>query len=106
MPIGLSRAPSRRSATSGAGSTRRGLGPAIWSSSYAGNGLLPDYLGQSFDQLIATLQSGLPKVRNEVAGHGQGATPRETPGYVAGYALHLAAVNIVLLVEAMKATEH
>lgn len=66
------------------------------------NGLLPDYLDQSFDQLIATLQSGLPRVRNEAGGHGQGAAPRETPGYIAGYALHLAAANVVLLVEAMK----
>lgn len=67
------------------------------------NRLLPDYLDGSFDQLIATLQSGLPKVRNEEGGHGQGATPRETPGYVAAYALHLAAAKIVLLVEAFKA---
>lgn len=67
------------------------------------NGLLPDYLDNSFDQLIATLQSGLPKVRNEEGGHGQGANPRETPGYVAAYALHLAAAKIVLLVEAFKA---
>jgi hypothetical protein len=28
-------------------------------------GLLPRYLDRSFDQLIATLQSGLPRVRNE-----------------------------------------
>jgi hypothetical protein len=69
------------------------------------NGLLPDYLDQSFDQLIATLRSGLPRVRNEAGGHGQGAVPRETPGYIAGYALHLAAANIVLLVEAFKDTE-
>lgn len=68
------------------------------------NGLLPDYLDPSFEQLIATLQSGLPKVRNEVGGHGQGATRRETPGYIAGYALHLAAAKILLLVEAWKAT--
>jgi hypothetical protein len=62
------------------------------------NGLLPRYL-------IATLQSGLLRVRNEAGGHGQGATPRETPGHVAGYALHLAAANIVLLVEALNETE-
>jgi hypothetical protein len=67
------------------------------------NGLLPDYLDTSFDQLISTLKSGLPKVRNEEGAHGQGATPRETPGYVAAYALHLAAAKIVLLVEAFKA---
>ena len=37
------------------------------------NGLLPDYLDNSFDQLLATLKSGLPKVRNEEGAHGQGA---------------------------------
>ena len=65
-------------------------------------GLLPDHLDASFDQLVATLKSGLPKVRNEVGAHGQGATPRETPDYVAAYALHLAAANILFLVEAHK----
>ena len=66
------------------------------------NGLLPDYLDASFDQLVATLKSGLPKVRNEVGAHGQGAAPRETPDYVAAYALHLAAAKILFLVEAHK----
>ncbi len=67
------------------------------------NGLLPDYLDPSFDQLAGTLKSGLPKVRNEVGAHGQGARPRETPDYVAAYALHLAAAKILFLVEAHKA---
>ena len=66
-------------------------------------GLLPDYLDNSFDQLAATLKSGLPKVRNEVAAHGQGTAPRETPDHVAAYALHLAAAKILFLVEAHKA---
>ena len=65
-----------------------------------GNGLLPNYLDNSFDQLAATLKSGLPKVRNEQGGHGQGPTPRETPEYVAAYALHLAAAKILFLCEA------
>ena len=69
------------------------------------NGLLPDYLDNSFDQLAATLRSGLPQVRNSEGGHGQGATPRETPDYVAGYALHLAAANILFIVEAHRAME-
>jgi len=64
------------------------------------HGLLPDYLDRSFDQLAATLKSGLPEVRNMEAAHGQGARPRVTPAYVAGYALHLAATNILFLVEA------
>ena len=66
------------------------------------NGLLPDYLDNSFDQLTAILRSGLPQVRNSEGGHGQGMTPRETPDYVAGYALHLAAANILFIVEAHK----
>ena len=66
------------------------------------NGLLPDYLDASFDQLAGTLKSGLPKVRNEAGAHGQGAKPRETPVYVAAYALHLAAAKILFLVEAHK----
>ena len=67
------------------------------------NGLLPDYLENPFEQLVGTLKSGLPKVRGEEGAHGQGAIPRETPGYVAAYALHLAAAKILFLVEAYKA---
>lgn len=67
------------------------------------HGLLPDYLDNSFDQLAATLKSGLPEVRNTEGAHGQGSIPRDTPAYVASYALHLAAANILFLVEAHKA---
>ena len=69
------------------------------------NGLLPDYLDQSFDQLVATLKSGLPVVRNETGGHGQGAKPVDVPQYIAEYALNLAASKIRLLCEAFNATE-
>ena len=68
-----------------------------------GNGFLPDYLDSSFDQLAATLKSGLPKIRNKEGAHGQGSKPRETPDYVAAYALHLAATKILFLAEAHKA---
>lgn len=68
------------------------------------NNLWPDYLDNSFDQLTATLQSGLPKIRDNDASHGQGATPKEVPPYLAAYALHLAASKIVLLVSAANAT--
>lgn len=63
------------------------------------NRLWPDYLDTSFDQLVATLQSGLPKIRDNDASHGQGAVPREVPAPIAAYALHLAASKIVFIVE-------
>ena len=63
---------------------------------------MPSYLDNSFDQLAATLKSGLPRVRAEEGAHGQGSVPRETPVYVAGYALNLAAANILFLAQAHK----
>jgi hypothetical protein len=65
-------------------------------------GLWPDYMDTSFDQLVATLQSGLPKIRDNDASHGQGAKPKDVPAYIAGYALHLAASKIVFIGEAAK----
>lgn len=54
-----------------------------------------------FGALKSVLESGLPTVRNKsTASHGQGAQVVEVPGYVTGFALHLAASSIVLLVEA------
>ena len=66
------------------------------------NDLWPDYLDPSFDQLVATLQSGLPKIRDNDASHGQGAKARDVPAYIAAYALHLAASKIVFIAEAAK----
>ena len=66
------------------------------------NALWPNYLDASFDQLVATLQSGLPKIRDNDASHGQGATPKNVPSYIAAYALHLAASKIVFITEAAK----
>ena len=67
--------------------------------------LLPNYLDNSFDQLMGTLQTGLPKVRNEEAAHGDGSVPSDTPRYIAAYALHLAAATILLLTEAHEDTK-
>lgn len=68
-------------------------------------GLFPDFAEQSFDQLVSTLRSGLPALRNETGGHGQGATPVEVPEYIAAYALHLAASKIRFLYEAFRTLE-
>lgn len=58
-------------------------------------GLVPAYLR---DHLL-----GIATVRNKSAGHGAGAQPRNTPEHVAAFALHLAASNIVFLVECHRA---
>ena len=68
-------------------------------------GLFPEFAEQSFDQLVATLKSGLPSLRNEAGGHGQGAEPVKIPIYIASYALNLAASKIRFLVEAFQASE-
>jgi hypothetical protein len=66
------------------------------------NLISPD-LASHFAGLRSTLESGLPTVRNKLSGHGQGAQPVTVPSYVTAFALHLAAANIVFLVEAHKA---
>jgi hypothetical protein len=63
------------------------------------NGLVPGYLESSLQALQSVLV-GLPTVRNREAGHGQGADVREVPEFLASYALHLAATNIVFLISA------
>ncbi len=65
------------------------------------NQLFPTYLDNSFDQLVAVFKSGLPEVRNNAGSHGAGPEPLKVPQHVAAFAIHLAATNIVFLVECM-----
>jgi hypothetical protein len=65
--------------------------------------LIPAYLSNHFSGLRSVMEAGLPTVRNKTSGHGQGAMPVDVPEYMAAYTLHLAASNIVFLVEAHKA---
>jgi hypothetical protein len=67
------------------------------------NGLIPPELESHFTALRTAMESGLPTVRNRTSGHGQGAVPVTIPPHVTAYALHLAAANIILLVEAHNA---
>lgn len=66
-------------------------------------GLFPDYLGAGLDSYVAALKTGLPDVRNNAGGHGAAPDAPMVPGYMAAYAIHLTAANIVLSVEAYKA---
>ena len=64
------------------------------------NGLIPSFMQSHFSALKSTLESGLPTVRNRQAAHGQGSTQVIVLEYIAAYALHLTASNILLLANA------
>jgi hypothetical protein len=80
------------------GTTAKGLIEIIFSKE-----LIPLSLASQFSGLRSVLESGLPTVRNQQGGHGQGKDPVAIPSYMAAFALHLAASNIVMLLEAHKA---
>jgi hypothetical protein len=67
------------------------------------NNLVPTYLQNQFSALRSVLESGVPTVRNKTSGHGQGPAPTIVPGHFTRFALHLAATNIVFLIECHKA---
>ncbi len=69
------------------------------------NGLVPRFMETHLSGVRNTLEAGLPVVRNKLGGHGQGKEPIKVHAYFAGYALHLAATNIVFLVEAHNAVD-
>lgn len=66
------------------------------------NELIPSFLTSHYTSLKSTLECGLPTVRNKTSSHGQGANTIDIPPYLASYAINLAAVNIVFLVNAYK----
>jgi hypothetical protein len=66
------------------------------------NGLISRSLESHFAGLRATLEAGIPTLRNRLSGHGQGGKAVDVPDYIASYGLHLTAANIVMLVEAHK----
>lgn len=64
--------------------------------------LFPEYLGNGFDTYVALLKTGLPDIRNNAGGHGEAPDAAPVPAYIAAYALHLTASNIVMLIEAFR----
>ena len=66
------------------------------------NGLIPAEMVSEFTALRSTLESGLPTIRNRAGGHGQGKDPVQIPSHLASYAIHLAAANILFLVQSHK----
>lgn len=64
------------------------------------NGLVPPFMQNQLNVMQTLLESGVPTVRNKLAGHGQGPTVRAMPDYIASYVLHLTATTILLLANA------
>ena len=62
--------------------------------------LIPPFIQSHFTALKSTLASGVPTARNRRSGHGQGPTIIPVPEYMAAYALHLTASNILFLAKA------
>lgn len=66
-------------------------------------GLIPSELQTHFENVIKAMETGLPPIRHNFGGHGQGADIKTVEHHLAAYSLHLMASNIVLLIEAHKA---
>ena len=64
------------------------------------NGLIPPLMQSHFKALRSTLESGVPTIRNNWTGHGQGPEKIVVPEYIASYILNLTASNILLLAKA------
>ncbi len=63
------------------------------------NNLVPPQLQSHFSSLRATLEGGVPTVRNNFGGHGQGVASVHVPDHLVAYTLHLTASNIVFLIQ-------
>lgn len=66
------------------------------------NGLIEPFWQSHFTGLRATLESGIPTVRNKTSGHGQGTDLTTVPPSVASYVLHLTATILLFLANAEK----
>lgn len=64
------------------------------------HGLISSFMQSHFSGLRSTLESGVPTARNQLAAHGQGSKEVNVPEYIAAYAIHLTASNILLLANA------
>jgi len=62
-------------------------------------GLFPTYYQSHFSALTNLLEGGVPAIRNNEGGHGQGSTPKVVDLHIASYTLHMTASAIVLLVK-------
>ena len=63
------------------------------------NRLFPSYLESQITSLRTLFESGIPTIRNKVAGHGRGVESRDVPQHYARYVLNLTATTVLFIVE-------
>ena len=64
------------------------------------NELIPEFMESHLSGLRSALEAGVPTLRNQLAGHGQGTREVPVPEHITAHALHLTASNILLLAKA------
>ena len=64
------------------------------------NDLVPQEMKSEFTSLNSLLQSGIPPVRNNFAGHGEGGEERVVEDYLARYAINITGSCILFVIEA------
>lgn len=57
-------------------------------------------MANNFNSFVAMLKNGVPALRNDHGGHGEGSDAIEQPLYMAQYMLNLTASNLLFLHEA------
>ncbi len=67
------------------------------------NGLFTHDFDKSFSAYVAMLKTGLPSVRNDAGGHGEGIAAAAVTAEIARFALNLTASNILFLGESYRA---
>ncbi|MFZ0497181.1 MAG: hypothetical protein WBE80_04185 [Methylocella sp.] len=60
-------------------------------------GLFTHYFDRSFESYVAMLKAGLPAVRNDAGGHGEGLASAAVTAGIARFAINLTATNLVFL---------
>jgi hypothetical protein len=66
------------------------------------NEVIPRYTQEQFESLQKLLISGIPTIRNNVSGHGQGQIPQNVDDQITRYGLNLVGANIIFLIEQSK----
>ncbi|MGG4675619.1 STM4504/CBY_0614 family protein [Providencia sp. Me1] len=66
------------------------------------NELIPSYTQSQFTSLKTMLESGVPTIRNNMSGHGQGTESKEVNKELVSYMVHLTATNLLFLADSQK----